>query len=471
MANSALKVQFLGAARQVTGSCYLLYTEGFRLLIDCGMYQERKLLARNWESFPVPPESIDVLLLTHAHLDHCGLIPKLVKEGFRGRIVSTAASRDLAHIVLHDSARIQEEDAAFKKRRHEREGRKGPYPVVPLYTPQDVREAMPRFDTVGYGETVELSDDLTASFHDAGHILGSAMIELRTSVNGEDRTLVFSGDIGQPGRPLVRDAVRFREADYLVMESTYGNRRHEDAGDVEEQLAAVINDTVERGGNVVIPTFAVERAQELMYTLGRLVRADRIPHLMAFLDSPMAVEVTEVFRRHRHELNEEVQDVVESGGRLFRFPRMHLVESVEESKAINRIRGSCIILAGSGMCTAGRIKHHLVNNITRAESTIVFVGYQAQGTLGRRIVNGDRVVRILGADYPVVAKVAQIHGLSGHADQRGLLTWLKDLVRPPRRVFLTHGEATAAEELASRLRARRDWHVEVPAYRQEFDLD
>jgi metallo-beta-lactamase family protein len=441
------------------------------MLVDCGMYQEREFLSRNWEDFPVVPASTDYLLLTHAHLDHSGLIPKLVRDGFAGRILTTSPSRDLTEIVLYDSAHIQEEDAAFKRKRHQREGRKGRYPVIPLYTTEDVQAALQLFDHAEYGQAATLNDHVAVTFRDAGHILGSAMIEVSVNGGGKTRTIVFSGDIGQWERPIVRDPTLFDQADYVVMESTYGDREHEERGDIDEQLAEIINATVADGGNIVIPTFAIERAQELMYYIAELVRSDRIPNLLAFLDSPMALRVTEVFERHHQHMDKEALRLSKSEGRLFQFPGLQMVRTTNESKGINRIRGSCVILAGSGMCTAGRIKHHLVNNLTRRESSIVFAGYQAPGTLGRQIVDGKRVVRVLGAEYPVLARVRQIHGLSAHADRRELLEWVGHLSEPPRRVFLTHGEDEAANALAARIQARNGWHVDVPRYRSAYDLD
>ncbi len=466
-----MKLRFLGAARQVTGSCYLLEAAGLRLLIDCGMYQERAFLERNWESLPVAPDSVDFLLLTHAHLDHCGLIPKLVGDGFSGPILTTPASTELAEIILTDAGHIQEEDAAYKRKRHAREGRTGPHPAVPLYTGQDVKAALPLFRPARYGQPCELNEHLTVTFHDGGHILGSSMIELAVRGDGQTRTIVFSGDVGQWDKPLVRDPSVFSRADYVVVESTYGARDHDPAADLADQLAEVVNTTVDAGGNIVIPTFAVERAQELVYFIGELLREDRIPNLMIFLDSPMAVNVTEVFRRHRECMDQEALAILESGEHLFRYPGLKLVRKTSESKAINRIRGSCIIMAGSGMCTAGRVKHHLVRNIGRPESTIVFVGYQAGGTLGREIVDGRSAVRIHGVQRQVKARIAQIHGFSAHADRAGLLRWLGHLEAAPRRVFITHGEEDAATHLAGEIRSKWGWAVEVPHYQDEHQLD
>jgi len=465
-----MKLQFLGATRQVTGSSYLLEAGGIRVLIDCGLYQERAYLERNWAPWPVPPSSIDFMLLTHAHLDHTGLIPKLRAEGFDAPIFTTPASVELAEIILTDAGHIQEEDARFKQSRHKREGRKGPHPVRPLYTSADVKEALPLFKTVRYGETLKLNKRVSAVFHDAGHILGSSMIELTIAENDTTRTLLFSGDIGQRDKPIIRDPTVFDRADYVVMESTYGTRDHAASSPIGDQLCDVINATVEAGGNVLIPTFAVERAQELMYHLRELVDEDRIPHLLAFLDSPMAVDVTEVFRRHTDCFDEEALAVLESGVGLFGFPGMTLVRSSRESKAINRIRGTCIIMAGSGMCTAGRIKHHLVRNVSRPESTIVFVGYQAEGTLGRELVSGQRSVRIHGQHQEVNARIEQVHGLSAHADRGGLLEWINGLKGTPQRVFITHGEEKGAKSLAKDIQERWGCAVDVPEYRSTFDL-
>lgn len=466
-----MRIQFLGAARQVTGSCYLVEVDGLRILVDCGLFQEREYAARNWKPFPVYPGRLDFVLLTHSHLDHAGLLPKLVREGYSGPVVTTSASQDLIEIVLIDSARIQEEDAAYKRKRHKKEGRKGPHPEIPLYTVEDAEKCLPLIQPVRYGEDVALNGNVTARFHDAGHILGAAMIELEYRRNGTTRRLIFSGDIGQWDKPLVHDPSVFREADYVVMESTYGDRDHDTPGDVEKLLCDAINQAVKAGGNVVIPTFAIERAQELMYHLSRLVREDRIPYLMMFLDSPMAVDVTDVFLSHREYLDEETNALFREGEPPFRFPGLKLVRSVAESKAINSIRGSCVIMAGSGMCTGGRIKHHLIPNIARPESQILFVGYQARGTLGRLILDGKEEVRIHGRIYPVRAGVSQIQGFSAHADRSALLKWLGFIKTPPKRVILTHGEDGAIRSLAEAVRSRMGLDTVVPEYLETLELD
>jgi len=466
-----MKLAFFGAARQVTGSCYFLDTGGLKLLIDCGLYQERSFLERNWEALPVPPEDLDFILLTHAHLDHSGLIPKVVRDGFSGTILTTDATADILSIALMDAAEIQEEDAAYKKRRHQKENRTVDHPVVPLYTVQDVQAAMPLVEEVDYDVPTELGRGVSVRFRDAGHILGSAMIEITVRERGAVRTLVFSGDIGQWNMPFVRDPSLFEAADYAVMESTYGDRDHEAPGHVEELLARTIRETVAAGGNVVIPTFAIERAQDLMYHLSRLVHAQAIPLVPVFLDSPMAREVTAAFERNDEFFDDETRRLFASGRNPFRFPGLTIVRTTEESKAINDARGPAVIMAGSGMITGGRIKHHLAHNISRPESTVLFVGYQARDTLGRKILEGEPEVRILGKTLPVRAKVAKINGFSAHADRAGLRRWLDGFKTPPRRLFVTHGDADVAAKTAEGIRRDRGWTVELPEYLEVWDLD
>jgi metallo-beta-lactamase family protein len=354
--------------------------------VDCGLFQERAYLERNWLPFSIPPESLNYVLLTHVHLDHSGLLPKLVREGFAGEILTTAASADLLPLVLLDSARIQEEDAAYKKKRHQKEGRKGPYPEVPLYTEEEASRVSAYLNPVSYHEATLLRGNVAVRFHEAGHILGSAMIELTVRESGRTWSVLFSGDIGQRNKPLVRDPAVFEQADVVIMESTYGERNHEDPADIETMLTGFIKEAVEAGGNVVIPVFAVERAQELLFHLSRLVGKKRIPRLPVFLDSPLATDVTKAFLRHPECLDKETLGLFRSGHSPFQFDGLRTARTADESKAINSVRQPAIILAGSGMCTGGRIKHHLLHNISRPESTILFVGYQAAGTLGRQII-------------------------------------------------------------------------------------
>ncbi len=482
-----LKLQFLGAAQNVTGSRHLLEADGTRVLVDCGLYQERQLKARNWEAFAVPPGSIDAVLLTHAHLDHCGLLPKLVRDGFKGRIYCTAATAEIAQIILLDSAKIQEEDAEYKLKRHKREGRKGPYPEVPLYTTEDAEACLPLYGHVTYRKSIEISDKVEATFYDAGHVLGSSIIRVKVRQDGQERIILFSGDIGRPDRPIVCDPTVFDKADYVFIESTYGDRVHHGPEDTEgppsflfsqkargepkKIIGEVINSTIKAGGNIIVPSFALERSQEVLYYINELLLEGTIPRLKIFLDSPMATRVTKVFKHHAELFDEEMTEFVKRHKSPFDLPGLELAGKAEESKAINRIKGPVMVIAGSGMCTGGRIKYHLVNNISRPQCTIMFVGYQAIGTLGRRIVDGEKTVRILGQEYEVKARVVRVHGFSAHADRNELLEWLRELEAPPRRVFVVHGEAESALSFGDYIREQTGWEVTVPAYKDQIALD
>ena len=465
-----MKIKFLGATHQVTGSSYFLEAIGVKILVDCGMFQERDYSYRNWEAFPVSPDQIQYLLLTHVHQDHCGLIPKLVKEGFAGDILMTPASKELFPIIVLDSARIQEEDAAFKKRRHDEEGRKGPYPEIPLYTVQDAEKCFPLLKAVPYEEFLLLNDKVRICFHDAGHILGSAMIEIIVQDENGSRNIIFSGDIGQWDKPIINNPTVFDRADYVVMESTYGDRNHDNPQDIDDKLSKVVNDTVAAGGNLLIPTFAIERAQELLYHFNRLAHAKRIPYIVTFLDSPMAVEITKVFEKSKKYFDEEALELFKDGQSPLDFPGLELVESVEASNAINLIKGSTIIMAGSGMITGGRIKYHLVKEIARPESALLFIGYQAVGTLGRQILDGVSPVRILGQSYPVRMKIEEINSFSAHAGMDDLHRWLNNFKSPPKHVFLTHGEEKSILSLEDYLHSKGGWEVSAPTYSEEFNL-
>jgi metallo-beta-lactamase family protein len=466
-----IKLRFLGAAQNVTGSRHLLEVDGTRLLVDCGLYQERQFQERNWLPFVVAPESINAVFLTHAHLDHCGLLPKLVQDGFRGKIYCTQATAELTRIILLDSARIQEEDAEHKLKRHEKQGKKGPHGDLPLYTAKEVEACFPYFEPVKYGEQISIADSITATLCDAGHVLGSSMIKVDVNKNGEKRTLLFTGDLGRPGRPILPDPSITEKANYIIIESTYGDREHLGADDAKKQIADVINTTKEKGGNIIIPSFALERSQEILFYIKELLLDNAIPHLMVFLDSPMAARITEIFRNHQELFDDETKQMLSEHHSPFDLAELKVTATSEESKAINHIKGTVIIIAGSGMCAAGRIKHHLVNNISRKESTIMFVGYQAAGTLGRIIVDGAKKVRILGEEYKIKARIVQIEGLSAHADRNEMLNWLKNFKTPPRRVFLVHGEAESAQAFGAFLRDKTGWQVSVPAYEDQVVLE
>lgn len=459
----AINLTFLGAAGSVTGSRFLIEAGRSRVLVDCGLCQERENLGHNWDQFPVPPSTIGAVLLTHAHLDHSGWLPRLVALGFRGPIYCTGPTIDIARVLLMDSARIMHEDAKAKRLRHLREGRRGPRPEVALYTVADVERTLPLFSPVRYGEPVNVAAHISAEFRDAGHILGSATVRMTARDKGRTISVLFSGDLGRPDRPILHDPDAQPSADCVVMETTYGDRLHPPQ-DVEERLARVINETVAAGGNVVIPAFAVERAQELLYHSGRLVSTGRIRPLPVIVDSPMATSVTQIFEKYPDLLDPDVARGVRAGRAPFEFPGLRFVRTPQESEGVARIPGPAVIIAGSGMATGGRIKRHLINNIGRPESTVLFVGYQAKGTLGRQIVDGVKPVRILGAMHPVRARIERIDAFSAHADRDGLLAWVEGLKPRPRQVFLVHGEEQAARAFSSLLRQQNEWDILMPSY-------
>lgn len=466
-----IKLQFLGAVQNVTGSRHFLEANGTRILVDCGLYQERQFRARNWDPFPVDPKKINAVLLTHAHLDHCGLLPKLVKEGFRGKILCTAATAEIAKIILLDAAKIQEEDAEHKRKRHERQGRKGPYPEVPLYTTEDAEACFPLFEHVEYRESVNIGDGMETTFYDAGHVLGSSIIRVKVRQNSQERIVLFSGDIGRPDRPIVCDPTVFDYADYVLIESTYGNRVHEEVADVEKTMGEVIKETKKVGGNIIVPSFALERSQEVLYYINELRLKNKIPEFKIFLDSPMASKITKIFKHHPELFDKQMTDYIKRHKSPFDLPGLQMAGTSDESKAINSIKGTIMVIAGSGMCTGGRVKHHLVNNISRPNNTIMFVGYQAVGTLGRSIVDGIKEVRILGEKRKVEAKIVRIHGFSAHADRNELLDWLRELDEPPRGVFVVHGETESARSFGNYARKQTGWNVTVPEYQDEIILD
>jgi metallo-beta-lactamase family protein len=465
-----IKLTFLGASQNVTGSRYQLEVNNKRILIDCGLYQERKFADRNWDPFPTDPGTFDCILLTHAHLDHCGLLPKFVAEGFLGKIYTTSASAALAKIITQDSAKIMAQDARFKAKRHKKQNKKGKHPYKPLYDIEDALKCASLFAPVKYHQTTEIAEGITISFAPTGHILGAASILVTITQNGETRTILFSGDVGRWDVPILKDPYLHESADYMLIESTYGDSTHEDNSHIQGKLADVINETHKAGGNIVIPTFAVERSQEILYYLNELRIEKKIPHLMTILDSPMAIKATKVFQNNPQMFDEEMTEYMKKQQSPFNFSELQMTQTASESKTINGISGTAIIMAGSGMCTGGRIKHHLVNNISRKESTILFVGYQADGTLGRIILNGIKEIRLFGQKFPVKARIERIHGFSGHADQGELLRYIEKFKQPPKTTFIVHGEKNVAKKFAKCLTDKKGWQCVVPQYQETVTL-
>lgn len=469
-----MKLTFLGAAGEVTGSCMRVDHARGSFLVDCGLFQGgREAERKNREALGFDLHDINFVLLTHAHLDHTGLVPRLVALGYKGRIFATAATVDLLGVMLMDSAHIQEKEAewALRSTRSRKAGRGGN--LVPLYTVEQARHSLGRLRAIGFDEMIEVGHGVRCRFRNAGHILGSAIIEIDVEERGHTRRLVVSGDLGQPMRPVLQDPVQIPTADYLCVESTYGNRAHRSFADTCDELAEALRRTLKvDGGNVIIPAFAVGRTQELLFVLADLVRAGRIDRLDVVVDSPMASAVTELTVRHDDLWDDETRE-------LYAWTRHHadrfnlrFVQDVEESMALNSVRGGLVIISASGMCDAGRVKHHLRYNLGRRECAIVIAGFQAAGTLGRRLVDGARQVTLFRERIPVRARIHTIGGLSAHADQPALLNWLRGFQSPPRRTFVVHGEPSAAAALAAAVERDLGWREVVMAERDvPSDLD
>ncbi len=462
-----MKLSFHGADRGVTGSCHLIECADRRILIDCGMFQGgRELDEENAEPFGFEPAAIDYVLLTHAHLDHCGRLPLLVKRGFRGEIITTAASLELSRLVLLDAAHLQEEEFRHQARRSARHGKRQGT-SEPLYSLLDALNTLGRFGrNASYGQPLEVAAGIRATFLDAGHILGSASIFLELEEGERRRSVLFSGDIGNAGRALLRDPVTPNRTDVVVMETTYGDRLHKPLQLSVEELYEAVANTFSRGGNVVIPTFALERAQELIYYLREGVEQSRLmPSTQVYLDSPMAISATEIFESHPECYEAKTAELFRAGRDPFHLPGLHFVREAAESMALNNIKGGAIIMAGSGMCTGGRIRHHLVHNLWRPESTVIFVGFAADGTLARRIIDGAKEVTIRDEKIPVRARIQTINGFSAHADQAELLAWHSQVHAG--RTFLVHGEENVMGQFAAKLTGTS---VEMPKLNQIFEL-
>lgn len=461
------KLTFYGATETVTGSRFLFEIWGHKFLIDCGMFQGKKEnRLKNWEAFPVSPKGIARVFLTHAHIDHSGYLPRLHRDGFNGPIHSTHATRDLTEILLKDSAHIQMEDARWANKK----GFTKHQPALPLYRVKDAERVMTKFQPLYYGEDFYLADQLRVKFKDAGHILGSAFVEFKTRHGSESRKILFSGDLGRPGVPILRDPVQVFNVDYLILESTYGDRLHEQ-NSAKEALARVINQSIERGGVLLIPAFAVGRTQTLLFDIRELEEEGKIAPLPIYVDSPMALNATDVFERNKSDYDLEAKVLELNGKHIFEPRNVTFARKRKQSKAIDEVKGSAIIISSSGMITGGRVLHHLVKRLSNARNTILFIGYQAEGTRGRAILEGQPTVKIHGLQVEVGAKVEMISGYSGHADYNEILAWLMGFNRPPEKTFLVHGEPESAAALADKIRSVLGWQVVIPKYSDGFDLE
>ena len=464
-----MKITFLGATRTVTGSNILIETKDKKFLMDCGLYQgQQKEIALNIDEFLFNPSEIDFMLLSHAHIDHSGRIPKLYVDGFRGPIYATKATCDLCEIMLPDSGYIQESEIEWLNRKRKREGK---HEVPPLYTYQDALDSLVLFERVKYDETIQIDQNIRVRFRDAGHMLGSSIIEVWITEDGKEQKIVFTGDLGNNDIPLLREPTMIDEADILIMESTYGNRLHEHREDKAAEFLRIVSQTLENGGNVVIPSFAVGRTQEILYELQKSKQNDdeefrreydEIMSAPVYVDSPLATSATEVFLKNLDCLDEFVQEDIREGKKPLDFPGLRFTQSVEESKELNANANRSIIISASGMCEVGRIKHHLKHNLWRSDSTVLFVGYQAIGTLGRKIVDGAKTVKIFGEEIGINANIKYIEAFSGHADQNGLLKFVESFNKRPTQIYLVHGDEEAQLELADKISNNFDIPIEIP---------
>lgn len=459
---------FLGATGQVTGSCYLLETDAHRILLDCGLFQGSKQTEKqNAANFPFDPASIDAVVLSHAHLDHCGRLPKLVKEGFKGTVYLTSASFPLLDLMLRDAAHIQLKDTEWENKRRERTGKEL---LEPLYGLNDVEKLLKLRKPIAYDEKTQILSGIEVTFHEAGHILGSSIVKLTIKDQEKTKTLVFSGDLGNPNSPLLRDAEIITEADVLLLESTYGDRDHKPLENTLVELKETLAEAAKSGGNVIIPAFAVGRSQDLIYWLGKLQRQGGLPQQQIYLDSPMAISASKIYAEHSQLFNIDDPEFIKVAPKSWQEWLQGLIysETAEQSMAINRIAGGAIIIAGSGMCNGGRIRHHLKYNLWRRNAHVIIAGYQAEGTLGRILVDGKKkFLRILGSEVNVAAKIHTLGALSAHADQSQLLSWASHFNTPKPRLFLIHGEKAAALSLQTCFK-RRDWQAQIPSVGEQI---
>ena len=462
------KITFLGAARTVTGSKYLIEAGGKRLLVDCGLFEgSKQLKQRNWEKLPIDPATIDWVLLTHAHIDHTGYLPRLVRDGFGGPIYANAATEELCELLLPDSAHLQEEDAQYAARK----GYSAHKPPLPLYTVEESQVALQKFSAIPRADRFTISPQFSVLPHDAGHILGSSWLELTITENGKETLVVFSGDVGRYDQPILKDPESPTHADFLLCESTYGDRDHP-TGSIEDELADVVNRTAKRGGSVVIPAFTVGRTQTLMYYLRKLEERQRIPHLPVFVDSPMAINVTALYMRHHGDHDADFTQQETSGNHdPLNCHEVHMTRTVDESKKINDVVTPCIIISASGMITGGRIKHHLARRLPDSRNTVMLVGYQAEGSGGRALLDGAKFLRIHNEQVPVRAEIVEAGQLSAHAGKSELLRWLSKFQAPPKQTFLVHGEPAALDSFRTTIEAQYHWPVTIPDYLQTIELN
>ena len=469
-----MKIKFCGASTGVTGSCHLLTSGEHKILLDCGQFQGGKAQdALNYEKFPFEPSEIECVVLSHAHIDHCGRLPLLTKRGFEGKIYCTDATADLLSVMLKDSAYIHEKETEWKNRKAERAGREQ---VEPLYTIEDAEKALSLVSPILYDQQIEINSDMKIVFNDAGHILGSAITELWVTEDDKESKIVFSGDLGMEGRPILRDPTYIKKADYVIMETTYGNRIHKELGSGVDKLIEIILNTTRRGGNVVIPSFAVGRTQELIYELNRFYDSNNeyrkeLDKIFVYIDSPMATTATEIFRRNAQVFDEETRECILKGDNPLEFKNLKFTRSSKESQDLNFNKEPKIIISASGMCEAGRIRHHLKHNLWNPKNSIVFVGYQGQGTLGRSLVEGIKMVTLFGEEIQVNAEIHNLEGFSGHADQNGLFAWLAHFEQKPKQIFLVHGEEESKKDFAKLVNEKLSYEPIVVMGNSEFELD
>ena len=474
-----MKITFLGATKTVTGSNYLIEAAGKKILVDCGMWQGKaELEEENYQEFEYDPKEIDFMLLTHAHIDHSGRIPKLYKEGYRNKIYAHKATCDLCTIMLPDSGHIQEQESTWKNRKRMR---KGEEPREPIYTAEDALKCLEIFEPVQYDEIIDITPEIHARFNDAGHMLGSSIIELWVEEDGKRIKTVFTGDLGNNDIPLLSEPTMIEDADYLVMESTYGSRLHMRNDNKAEDFLNIVSETLDNGGTVVIPSFAVGRTHEILYEIDKLkdIRKDEefrrkyktLMRTPVYVDSPLAISATEVFKENMNLFDEETQKEISKGENPLEFPGLKFTMTADESKALNEDTTPSIIISASGMCEVGRIKHHLKHNLWNPKSTILFVGYQAPGTLGYNIVNGAKTVKIFGEEIAVNARIEYIEGYSGHADQEGLMNFIYSFIQKPKHIFLVHGEEESQEVLKSKIEEETNLPVTITNFGETFDLE